>query len=167
MLKVLNLCDRDRLICVHLCRCRVCVRACFALTRFLLFCFCILWQRRILDYTKYEMLNKALEAFGDLGDDEELGPVDWPTVKRYITCLNEVEGECVHPHSVSDDDDQLDSMNLKDIRLRLLNGKCLYISLFYTMPDSFSTGPTFPLCLWPNWKPHIDILRLYLLTMPD
>ncbi|KAJ0095731.1 hypothetical protein Patl1_15672 [Pistacia atlantica] len=36
-------------------------------------------KKRILDYTKYEMLNKAVEAFGDLGEDEELGPTDWPT----------------------------------------------------------------------------------------
>ncbi|KAM3327714.1 hypothetical protein P3S68_033763 [Capsicum galapagoense] len=39
-------------------------------------------KKRILNYTKYKMLNKALEAFGDLGDDEELGRADWPTVKR-------------------------------------------------------------------------------------
>ncbi|XP_016172072.2 sodium/hydrogen exchanger 7-like isoform X2 [Arachis ipaensis] len=29
-------------------------------------------KKHILDFTKYEMLNKALEAFGELGDDEEL-----------------------------------------------------------------------------------------------
>lgn len=69
------------------------------------------------------MMNKALEAFGDLGDDEELGPADWPTVKRYITSLRNVEGEPVHPHTTSDDDGSLDPMNLKDIRVRLLNGK--------------------------------------------
>ncbi|KAG5548421.1 hypothetical protein RHGRI_013944 [Rhododendron griersonianum] len=80
-------------------------------------------KRHILDYTKYE----ALEAFGDLGDDEELGPVDWPTVKRYITSLNDVEGERVHPHSVSGDDNKLDSTNLKNIRIRLLNGNIWYV----------------------------------------
>lgn len=69
------------------------------------------------------MLNKALEAFGDLGDDEELGPADWPTVKRYITSLNNLEGECVHPHNTSETDNILDTTNLKDIRIRLLNGK--------------------------------------------
>ncbi|KAA8529904.1 hypothetical protein F0562_034492 [Nyssa sinensis] len=78
-------------------------------------------KRRILDYTKHEMLNKALEAFGNLGDDEELGPVDWPTVKRYITSLNDVEGERVHPHTVSESDNNLHPMNLKDIRIRFLN----------------------------------------------
>lgn len=69
------------------------------------------------------MMNKALEAFGDLGDDEELGPADWPTVKRYISSLNDVEGEQVHPHAQSQNDSELDPLNLKDIRLRFLNGK--------------------------------------------
>ncbi|KAG8382645.1 hypothetical protein BUALT_Bualt05G0098900 [Buddleja alternifolia] len=79
-------------------------------------------KRRILNYTKYEMLNKALEAFGDLGDDEELGPADWPTVKRYITSLKDVDGEQTHPHASSENDDNHDNMNLKDIRERFLNG---------------------------------------------
>lgn len=69
------------------------------------------------------MLKKALEAFGDLGDDEELGPADWPTVKRYITSLNDVDGEQMHPHSSSENDDSPNHMNLKDIRVRFLNGK--------------------------------------------
>ncbi|KAF5186921.1 Sodium/hydrogen exchanger [Thalictrum thalictroides] len=79
-------------------------------------------KRRILDYTRYEMMNKALDAFGDLGDDEELGPSDWPTVKRYISCLNNLEGEQVHPHSEAVSENNPDAMNLKDIRIRLLNG---------------------------------------------
>ncbi|KAI5573576.1 hypothetical protein BDE02_10G088800 [Populus trichocarpa] len=79
-------------------------------------------KKRILNYTKYEMLNKALEAFGDLGDDEELGPVDWPTVKTYIASLNNLEGSFEHPHSASEAGNNLDPNNLKDIRLRLLNG---------------------------------------------
>lgn len=79
-----------------------------------------------MDYTKYEMLNKALEAFGDLGDDEELGPADWPTVKRYIASLNDVEGGLVHPHTVYESDNNLYPTNLKDIRIRLLNGKYIF-----------------------------------------
>ncbi|XP_073147912.1 sodium/hydrogen exchanger 7 isoform X3 [Henckelia pumila] len=79
-------------------------------------------KKRILNYTKYEMLNKALEAFRDLADDEELGPADWATVKKYIGCLNDVDGEHIHPHSSSGRDDNLDHMNLKDIRVRFLNG---------------------------------------------
>lgn len=73
------------------------------------------------------MWSKALEAFGALGDDEELGPADWPTIKRYITCLNDVEGgERLHPHTTSESDSNLDPMNLSDIRLRFLNGKFLF-----------------------------------------
>lgn len=83
----------------------------------------VLSQKRILNYTKYEMLNKALEAFGDLGEDEELGPADWPTVRRYITSLDEVDGERMHPYSSAENNENLDNMNLKDIRVRFLNGK--------------------------------------------
>ncbi|XP_071926579.1 sodium/hydrogen exchanger 7-like isoform X5 [Coffea arabica] len=86
-------------------------------------------KRRILKYTQFEMLNKALEAFGDLGDDEELGPADWPTVKRYISCLNDVEGERVHPHISTGDDHNRDHMNLEDIRVRFLNGDSEIASL--------------------------------------
>ncbi|KAM0849196.1 hypothetical protein ACQ4PT_053881 [Festuca glaucescens] len=77
---------------------------------------------RVLKYTRYEMLNKALEAFGDLRDDEELGPADWITVKKYITCLNNLEDEQAHPHDVPDKDESVHTMNLKDTRVRLLNG---------------------------------------------
>ncbi|XP_050231835.1 sodium/hydrogen exchanger 8-like [Mercurialis annua] len=76
-------------------------------------------KKRILDYTKYEMLNKALAAFGEAGDDEELGPADWHTVKRYISSLNNLEGKCERPAEPEED---LDPTNLKDIRIRLLNG---------------------------------------------
>lgn len=80
------------------------------------------------------MLNKALEAFGDLRDDEELGPADWPTVKKYITCLNDLDGGQEHPHNVSETEDQLNIMNLRDIRVRLLNGEhydIVFISAVY------------------------------------
>ena len=56
------------------------------------------------------MLNKALEAFGDLRYDEELGPADWPTVKRYITCLSNIEEEPSHPHDVPEGDDDVVSL---------------------------------------------------------
>jgi hypothetical protein len=77
---------------------------------------------RVLKYTRYEMLNKALEAFGDLRDDEELGPADWITVKKYITCLNNLEDEQAHPHDVPDKDESVHTMNLRDTRVRFLNG---------------------------------------------
>lgn len=59
------------------------------------------------------MMRKSLEAFSDLMDDEELGFVDWHSVKNYITCLNdEKEGE--HDMYLSESDIQ--------IRIRFLNG---------------------------------------------
>lgn len=79
------------------------------------------WQKRILEYTKYEMLNKALQAFQDLGGDEELGPADWSTVQNYISSLKDSEGELVHPHNCSKTEN-LDPKSLKDIRIRFLNG---------------------------------------------
>ncbi|RZC85741.1 hypothetical protein C5167_026412 [Papaver somniferum] len=70
--------------------------------------------KRILDYTRYEMMNKALEAFGDLGDDEELGPSEWPTVQKYLACLNNLEED--------QNEINIDAMNIEDTRVRLLNG---------------------------------------------
>lgn len=77
------------------------------------------------------MLDKALKAFRDLGDDEELGPADWPTVKGYIASLGDVEGVVrVHPYIVSENNDVLDPMDIKDVRIRLLNGIFLKPFLF-------------------------------------
>lgn len=76
---------------------------------------------RILNYTKYEMYNKSLEAFRDLRDDEELGPADWPTVERYITCLNNFDAY-KHPHVLTESEDHLKTMSLSDMRVRFLNG---------------------------------------------
>lgn len=83
------------------------------------------------------MLNKAVQAFGDLGEDEELGPTDWPTVKRYITSLNNLEEQQVHPHSPSESDGRLDPTNLKDIRIRFLNGMYFIVFAFSTATLSF------------------------------
>ncbi|KAM0844210.1 hypothetical protein ACQ4PT_057206 [Festuca glaucescens] len=68
---------------------------------------------RMLNYTRHEMLNKALDAFGDLRDDEELGPADWVIVKKYITCLSNLEDERVHPDA--EKHDHIYTMNLTDI----------------------------------------------------
>lgn len=75
------------------------------------------------------MLNKALKAFQDLGDDEELGPADWPTVENYISSLKDLEGELVHPHNGSKTGN-LDPTSLKDIRIRFLNGSCDHVSFY-------------------------------------
>lgn len=84
-----------------------------------------------MNYTKYEMMNKALEIFGGFGDDEELGPADWPTVKTYIASLSDIEGEQSHPHTQSHSDNKLDVMNLEDIRIRFLNGNVPFLFPFF------------------------------------
>lgn len=133
-------------------------------------------KRRILDYTKYEMLNTALKAFGDLGDDEELGPVDWPTVKRHIKSLKDVEGECVHPHTVSENDNNLDSMNLKDIRIRFLNGvqaaywemldegritQTIANTLMQSVDEAIDLVSHGPLCDWKGLKAQVHFPNYY------
>ncbi|XP_027344134.1 sodium/hydrogen exchanger 8 isoform X2 [Abrus precatorius] len=130
-------------------------------------------KKRILEFTKYEMLNKALEAFGELGDDEELGPADWSTVKRYISCLNDIEGERVHPHG---SDSNLDPMNLKDIRVRLLNGvQAAYwemldegrISqttaniLMLSVEEAIDLASSEPLCDWKGLKDNVHFPNYY------
>ncbi|RHN42304.1 putative potassium channel, voltage-dependent, ERG, cation/H+ exchanger [Medicago truncatula] len=133
-------------------------------------------KRRILEFTKYEMLNKALEAFGELGDDEELGPADWPTVKRYISCLNDIEGEGVHPHRASESDSNLDPMNLKDIRIRLLNGvQAAYWEmldegritqttaniLMLSVEESIDLASSEPLCDWKGLEANVRFPSYY------
>ncbi|XP_052204613.1 sodium/hydrogen exchanger 7 isoform X5 [Diospyros lotus] len=133
-------------------------------------------KRRILEYTKYEMLNKALEAFGDLGDDEELGPVDWLTVKRYIKSLNDVEGEREHPHSAPNNENNFDHMNLKDIRVRLLNGvqaaywgmldegritQATANMLMQSVDEAIDSVAYEPLCDWKGLKAHVNFPNHY------
>ncbi|KAI4357384.1 hypothetical protein L6164_001336 [Bauhinia variegata] len=136
-------------------------------------------KKRILDYTKYEMLKKALEAFGELGDDEELGPADWSTVKRYLSCLNDIEGERVHPHHTSASDNNSDPnhpMNLKDIRIRLLNGvQAAYwemldegrISqttaniLMQSVEEALDLASQEPLCDWKDLKSNVHFPSYY------
>ncbi|XP_076900354.1 sodium/hydrogen exchanger 7-like [Bidens hawaiensis] len=77
-------------------------------------------KRRILHYTKCKMMTKAQKVFGDLGDDEELRPAaDWPTIRKYLTCLNDADEEHI---TASDSDYFVDHMQLSDLRIRLLNG---------------------------------------------
>lgn len=133
-------------------------------------------KKRILNYTKYEMLNKALEAFGDLGEDEELGPADWPTVKRYITSLNEADGERMHPHSTDENDDSLDHMNLKDIRVRFLNGvqaaywvmldegritQTIANLLMQSVDEAMDLVSNEALCDWRGLKSYVNIPNHY------
>lgn len=131
---------------------------------------------RILNYTRYEMLNKALEAFGDLGDDEELGPADWPTVQKYITCLNDLNEEQVHPHIVSESEHHLQATNLRDIRVRLLNGvQAAYWGmleegritqntaslLMRSVDEAMDVVSSEPLCDWKGLKSHVHFPTYY------
>lgn len=112
------------------------------------------------------MLNKALEAFGDLGDDEELGPADWPTVRMYISSLNDVVGEQVHPHTSSGDTDNLDHMNLKDIRVRFLNGKLLHTHTHtFCFPCNLIADRSFLHLLFPTPNHSFPFLALCVLLM--
>ncbi|KAL4018599.1 hypothetical protein IC575_022199 [Cucumis melo] len=133
-------------------------------------------KKRILDYTKYEMLNKALGAFGDLGDDEELGPADWATVKRHITSLSHVEGEPLHPHNAFESDQNVRFMNLRDIRLRLLNGvQAAYWGmldegritqstaniLMQSVDEALDQVAYEPLCDWKGLKSNVHFPNYY------
>jgi NhaP-type Na+/H+ or K+/H+ antiporter len=138
-------------------------------------------KRRILEYTKYEMLNKALEAFGTLGgDDEQLGPADWATVKRYITTLNDVEGdgEHFHPHTTTDAHNNSDAMNIIDIRLRFLNGvqaaywgmleegritQATAILLMQSVDEALDFVSEKPLCDWDGLKSNVNFPNYYKL----
>ncbi|OIV91667.1 hypothetical protein TanjilG_26520 [Lupinus angustifolius] len=133
-------------------------------------------KKRILDFTKYEMLNKALEAFGELGDDEELGPSDWSTVKSYISCLYNIEGEHVHPHGASESDGNLDPMNVTDIRIRLLDGVQSAYSqmlnegrisqttanlLMPSVEEAIDLASHQPLCDWKGLKDNVHFPNYY------
>nr|AEV89922.1 plasma membrane Na+/H+ antiporter [Aeluropus littoralis] len=130
---------------------------------------------RILNYTRYEMQNKALEAFGELRDDEELGPADWVTVKKYIRCLD-FDDEPVHPHQVSGTDDYMHTRNIKDIRVRLLNGvQAAYWGmleegrinqttaniLMRSVDEATDLVSTLPLCDWNGLKSSVRFPSYY------
>lgn len=87
------------------------------------------WQKRILEYTKFEMMNTAFKAFENLGDDEELGSADWHTVIGHIPSLKNLQGEQVDPHDGCEAGN-VDPRNIMDIRIRFLNGisQCLHES---------------------------------------
>ncbi|KAG2631029.1 hypothetical protein PVAP13_3KG576900 [Panicum virgatum] len=131
---------------------------------------------RILKYTRYEMLNKALEAFGELRDDEELGPADWATVKKHITCLNDLDDDPEHPHDVDDRDDHVHTMNIRDIRVRLLNGvQAAYWAmleegrinqataniLMRSVDEAMDLVSRQPLCDWKGLKSNVQFPSYY------
>ncbi|XP_026389894.1 sodium/hydrogen exchanger 8-like isoform X2 [Papaver somniferum] len=135
-------------------------------------------KRRILDYTRYEMMNKAHEAFSDLGDDEELGPAEWSTVKKHLACLNNLEEDQVHPHSVSRHESSIHAMNLTDTRVRLLNGvQAAYWGmldegriaqntatiLIESVDEAIDLVSDDSLCDWKGLKSHVHFPSYYRL----
>lgn len=80
----------------------------------------------MLEFAKYEMYCKALAAFGELGEDEELGPADWNTIRKYVSCLSYEENKPTHPHeplSFALPDGEHTKQQMADTRIRFLNGK--------------------------------------------
>ncbi|KAI3951869.1 hypothetical protein MKW92_021475 [Papaver armeniacum] len=135
-------------------------------------------KRRILEHTRHEMMNIALEAFGGLEDDEELGPAEWHTVKKYLSCLNNLEEDHMHPHNVSKNESNIDVMNLKDTRIRLLIGvQAAYWGMLNDGRISQNTATTLlgsvneaidlvshhSLCDWKGIKSHVHFPSHYRL----
>ncbi|GAB2283487.1 Son of sevenless 1 [Dionaea muscipula] len=139
-------------------------------------------KRRIMEFTKYEMLNKALEAFGDLGEDEELGPADWPTVKRYIKSLPNIDDERVNPDNGSESHTSLHSLSLSDIRIRLLNGvqaaywvmldegRIMQMTaniLMQSVDEALDLVSLEPLCDWNGLKDSVQFPNYYRFFQTD
>ncbi|GJV81938.1 hypothetical protein Tco_1517808, partial [Tanacetum coccineum] len=120
-----------------------------------------------MDFTKYEMMSKALEAFGDLVDDEELGPADWPTVKKYTRCLHDA-GECNYPHTALEN---VECMHLSDIRfpevqaaywVMLEEGRITQYTaniLIQSIDGALDLVSAEPLCDWNGLKSDVQLLN--------
>lgn len=88
-------------------------------------------KSRVLEFAKYDMHNKALEAFGELGEDDELGPADWTTIRKYVSCLKDLpeNGRPTHLHGPPSSGTAAEGEHVKqqmqDTRIRFLNGKLI------------------------------------------
>ncbi|BBN12428.1 Na+:H+ antiporter [Marchantia polymorpha subsp. ruderalis] len=78
----------------------------------------------VLEYVRHEMYSKALESFGELGEDEDLGPAEWSTVCKYVSCLQQHPDTraLTHPHDASVSGEESRNLILQDTRMRFLNG---------------------------------------------
>ncbi|GAU13794.1 hypothetical protein TSUD_83030 [Trifolium subterraneum] len=87
-----------------------------------------------------------------------------------------IQGERVHPHGASESDSNLDPMNLKDIRVRLLNGvQAAYWEmldegritqttaniLMLSVEESIDLSSTEPLCDWKGLKSNVHFPSYY------
>eukprot|EP00252_Welwitschia_mirabilis_P008895 TRINITY_DN21146_c0_g1_i2.p1 TRINITY_DN21146_c0_g1~~TRINITY_DN21146_c0_g1_i2.p1 ORF type:complete len:1146 (+),score=210.80 TRINITY_DN21146_c0_g1_i2:272-3709(+) len=120
-------------------------------------------KKRILEFTKYEMENKALEAFQELRDDEELGPADWHSVVKYIKCLKESEGRVqMHPHEASVNEEGSLRMHMQDTRLRFLNG---VQAAYWEMLDEGRITQTAAILLMQSVDEAIDLVASHELLL--
>ncbi|CAH2037679.1 unnamed protein product [Thlaspi arvense] len=132
-------------------------------------------KKRILEYTKCEMLNTALKAFENLGDDEELGTADWQTVIRHISSLKDLERGQGNPH-LGYEAENLDPTSISDIRMRFLNGaRAAYWEmldegritqstasvLMRSVDEALDLVSTESLCDWRNLKPCVHFPNYY------
>ncbi|CAH8252330.1 unnamed protein product [Arabidopsis lyrata] len=132
-------------------------------------------KKRILEYTKIEMMKTALKAFENLGDDKELGSTDWPTVIRHISSLKDLEGRQINPHN-GYEAGSLDPTNIMDIRIRLLNGvqaaywemlddrritQCTANVLMQSVDEALDLVSTSSLSDWRGLEPHVHFPNYY------
>ncbi|XP_010496350.1 PREDICTED: sodium/hydrogen exchanger 8 isoform X1 [Camelina sativa] len=132
-------------------------------------------KKRILEYTKCEMVNTALKAFENLGDDEELGSANWPTVTRHVTSLKDLEGGQANPHK-GYEAGNLDPTNIMDMRIRFLNGvQAAYWEmlddgritrstanvLMQSVDEALDLVSTNSLCDWRGLEPRVHFPNYY------
>ncbi|CAM6099086.1 unnamed protein product [Calypogeia fissa] len=131
----------------------------------------------ILNHLRHEMYDKALESFGELGADEDLGPADWTTVREYITSLGEISlgGARTHPHESSMTGETARRVAFQDTRVRFLNGvqaaywgmleegritRTAAILLMGSVDEALdSVARDLPLQDWRGLKPHVRFPR--------
>ncbi|KAI3936863.1 hypothetical protein MKW92_039341 [Papaver armeniacum] len=103
---------------------------------------------------------------------------EWHTVKKYLSCLNNLEEDHMHPHNVSKNESNIDVMNLKDTRIRLLIGvQAAYWGMLNDGRISQNTATTLlgsvdeaidlvshhSLCDWKGIKSHVHFPSHYRL----
>ncbi|KAI5075495.1 hypothetical protein GOP47_0009571 [Adiantum capillus-veneris] len=107
---------------------------------------------RVVEYTKHEMHLKALEAFEELGEDEELGPAEWQTVTNYLSCLT-TSNLPIHAHDLQSTLSGNYENHLQDTRIRLLNG---VQAAYWTMVEERRVTQTAALILMQSVDEALD-----------
>ncbi|GAQ89279.1 Na+/H+ antiporter [Klebsormidium nitens] len=83
-------------------------------------------KMRILECAQEEMRGRALQAYVEVGeDDEELGPAHWPSVQKFVAYLRKGEtAGTTDPFgaTISDETNEMYAMRMRDARVRFLRG---------------------------------------------